>query len=48
MCFMEDSEENDGTQEKPYANRQTQKHFGRELQKLNKKSGRKDELREMS
>lgn len=48
MCFMEDSEENDGTQEKPYANRQTQKHFGRELQKLNRKSGRKDELREMS
>ena len=48
MCFMEDSEENDGTPEKPYANRQTQKHFGRELQKLNKKSGNKDELREMS
>ena len=37
MCFMEDAESNDGTVDKPYANQQTQKHFGRELQKLRSK-----------
>ena len=48
MCFMEDSEANDGSEDKPYANRQTQKHFGKELQKLkNKNSGSQAELRVM-
>jgi len=37
MCFMEDAESNDGTVDKPYANQQTQIHFGRELQKLRSK-----------
>ena len=42
MCFMEDSEANDGSEEKPYANRQTQKHFGKELQKLKSKKMRSE------
>jgi len=49
MCFMEDAESNDGTIEKPYANKQTQKHFGRELQKLRKSKDNRDSesMREM-
>lgn len=39
FCFLEDCEINDGTPEKPYANRYTQKYFGKRIRKLHAKHG---------
>ena len=52
LSFIEDCEVNDGSPEKPYANKATQKYFGKRVQKLKQKqkglSSSKTELREMS
>ena len=52
LSFIEDCEVNDGSPEKPYANKATQKYFGKRVQKLKQKqkglSTSKTELREMS
>lgn len=37
FCFLEDCEVNDGSSEKPYANRYTQKYFGKRIRKLREK-----------
>ena len=51
LSFLEDCEVNDGTAEKPYANRSTQKYFGKKIAKMKAQkenmNDSTDELHEM-
>ena len=44
FCFLEDCEVNDGSPEKPYANRYTQKYFGKRVRKLQEKFDDKHQM----